>query len=347
MLPKWLHGRTIKLEQTTTGGVILVGSEDSIPFQFLAHKHMKRIQVSLLLIAALACSIIIPPSAQAQSPEPIAPTAGSTDTGKTKLRHGDVQNIGNRDVSGRIYGVLPNEFSLEKEIALGLQMATEFEQTVQLVEDSVITEYIARLGQNLVRHSDSKIPFHIKVLNAIDANAFGLPGGFLYVNNGLILEAESESELAGVMAHAIAHVCARHATRLLSMKQYLQIAASPAIPPVGAPTQAAIQSKLGLGIDLELLGKNREFEMEADQLGIQYLWNTGYDPNAFVTFLEKMQVREKGNPGRPAAFFRTHPSTADRIAQCQEEQRALPKKDLYITGSPEFDRVKTRLLAAR
>ena len=226
---------------------------------------------------------------------------------------------------------------------LGQQMAIEFEHTIKLLKDPAITEYTDHLGQNLVRHSDAKVPFHIKVIDADDADAFALPGGFLYVNKGLILEAESESELAGVMAHAIAHVCARHATRLRSVKQYLQIADSPAIPAGSHSAQTGIPNNSSLGHDLGLLGINRECEMEADQLGIQYLWNADYNPNALVFFLQRMQAKEKSNSGR--AFFCTHPSTPDRIAQCMEEQRALPKKDLYITSSPEFDRVKARLLA--
>jgi predicted Zn-dependent protease len=240
---------------------------------------MKRIHDFLLLAAALVCSIMIPLSAQAQSGEPVTSTAGSSDTGSTNRRHGDVQNIGNRNIAGRIWGVLPNEISLEQEIALGQQMATNLEQTVKLLKDPVITEYIDRLGQNLVKHSDAKVPFHIKVVDADDANALGLPGGFLYVNKGLILEAENESELAGVMAHAIAHVCARHATRQQSMKHYRQMAIPP-VSGVSPANQTAIQNSMSLGINLELLGISREFEMEADQLGIQYLWNTGYNPNA-------------------------------------------------------------------
>ena len=243
-------------------------------------------------------------------------------------------------------GILPSLTSLEEETALGQQMATEFEQTVKLLKDAVITEYIDRLGQNLVKHSDAKVPFHIKVVDADPADVLALPGGFLYVNKGLIFEAESESELAGVMAHGIAHVCSMHATRLQSIKQYLQLS-NPTVSAGEPLSQTAIHYSYssGLGINLELVATTREFEMEADQLGIQYLWNTGYDPNAFVSLLEKMQVREKSNPGRSAAFFRTRPFTAERIAQCLEEQRALPKKDSYITSSPEFDRVKARLLA--
>jgi beta-barrel assembly-enhancing protease len=306
---------------------------------------MKKIHDSLLIVATVVCCIMIPLSAQTQSDEPIAAMAGSSDTGSTNRRHGDVQNIGNRNVPGRIMGVLPNLVSLEKEIALGQQMATELEQTVKLLEDPVITEYIDRLGQNLVRHSDAKVPFHIKVVNTDEANAVAFPGGFLYVNKGLILEAESESELAGVMVHEIAHVCARHTTRQQSKKKYLQLTINPAVFAGDPHAQTAVQNSLGLGIDLELLGITRESESEADQLGIQYLWNTGYDPNAFVSFFEKMQAKEKSKPGRFAGFFRTHPSPAGRITQCLEEQRALPEKDLYITSSPEFDRAKARLLA--
>jgi beta-barrel assembly-enhancing protease len=307
---------------------------------------MKGIHDSLLLVAAFVCCIVVPPSAQAQSAGSNTVTPGSIDTGSTIRRHGDVQNIGNRNITRRIWGVLPNLVTSEKEITLGQQMATELEQTVKLIKDPVITEYIDRLGQDLIRHSDAKVPFHIKVVDSDDADVSALPGGFLYVNKGLIVEAESESELAGVMAHAIAHVCARHATRLQSMKQYLHIA-TPPVSAVSPASQTATQNNVSLGIDLELLGINREFEKEADQLGIQYLWNTGYDPNAFLSFLEKMQAKEKSNSGRSAGFFRAHPSTADRIAQCLEEQRALPKKDSYITNSPEFDRVKARMLADR
>ncbi len=305
---------------------------------------MKKIHDSLLLVAAVVCCIMIPLSAQAQSAESVAVPAGSGDTGSTTRRHGDVQNIGNRNVTGRIRGILPNMVSLEQEIAQGQQLATEFEKTVKLLEDPVITEYIDRLGQNLVSHSDAKVPFHINVVDTDEANTFVFRGGFLYVNKGLILEAESESELAAVMAHAIAHVCARHATRLQSTKLYLEIA-TPPISAGGPASKTAIQNSTSLGINLELLGITREFELEADQLGIQYLWNTGYDPNALLSYLEKMQAREKDRPERSAEFFRTRPAPAARIAQCLEEQKALPEKDSYITSSSEFDRVKARLHA--
>ena len=308
---------------------------------------MKGIHDSLLLVAAFVCCIIIPPSAQAQSAGSNTVTPGSIDTGSTIRRHGDVQNIGNRNITRRIWGVLPNLVSPEKEITLGQQMATELEQTVKLLKAPIITVYIDRLGQDLIRHSDAKVPFHIKVVDSDDADVSALPGGFLYVNKGLILEAESEAELAGAMVHAIAHVCARHATELQSKMEYLQLSTSTLS--AGAPLSLpAINHSFdsGLGIKPELVGMARNCERDADQLGIQYLWNTGYDPNAVVSLLEKMQVRGKTNSGHSAAFLRAYPS-ADRIPQCLEEQRALPKKDSYITSSPEFGRVKARLLAER
>jgi beta-barrel assembly-enhancing protease len=259
-------------------------------------------------------------------------------------KHDDIQNIGNRSVSGKILGVLPNFISLEKEMAMGSEIAAEFEQTAKLVEDPVVCDYIDRIGQNIVKHSDAKVPFHIKVVDTDEVNAFAFPGGYFYVNKGLILEADNEAELAGVMAHEISHVAARHATVRMSKGQYLQFATIPAIFIGGGQlAQMGIQNALGLGLNLGLVGITRESEREADQLGIQYLWNAGYDPNAFVSFFEKLQEQEKHKPGRFAGFFRTHPSTEDRILSSLDEQRFLPEKDNYIFDTSEFNRVKARL----
>ncbi len=260
-------------------------------------------------------------------------------------KHGDVENIGNRNVSGRIFGILPNWISLEKEVSLGAELAAEFEQTARLVEDPVLCEYVDRLAQNLVKHSDAKVPFHVKVVDTDEVNAFAFPGGYFYVNKGLVLAADNEAELVGVMAHEISHVIARHATERLSKGQYLQLASIPALFVGGYIAQMGIQNALGLGIDLSILGITRESEREADQLGIQYLWNTGYDPNAFVSFFEKLQEEEASNPGRLSGWFRTHPSTEDRILASLDEQRYLPEKDYYIVNTSEFDRVKGRLLS--
>ncbi|MDR0842016.1 MAG: M48 family metalloprotease [Acidobacteriota bacterium] len=261
-------------------------------------------------------------------------------------KHEDVENIGNRGIAGgRVYGIFPNMVSLEKEIELGQEVAAEFEQTAQLLDDPVVNEYVDRIAQNIVKHSDAKVPFHVKVVDTDEVNAFAFPGGFFYVNKGLILAADNESELAGVMAHEISHVTARHATMRMSKGQYLQLAAIPAMIFGGYWAQMAMQNGLGLGINLELLGVTRDSEREADQLGIQYLWNAGYDPNSFVSFFEKLQAEEKDKPGRLAGWFRTHPSTDDRIIAALDEQRYLPEKENYIVNTSEFDRIKMRVQA--
>ena len=261
-------------------------------------------------------------------------------------RNADVENIGNRRISGgRVYGIFPNMITLEREIELGRQIAAEFEQTAFILDDPVVNEYVDRLTQIIVRHSDARIPIHVKVVDTDEVNAFALPGGFFYLNKGLITEADNESELVGVIAHEISHIIARHASLRMSRAQYLQLAALPAMIFGGYWTQVALQNGLGLAINLEMLGVTRESEREADQLGIQYAWNAGYDPNGFVTFFEKLKEREKSTPGRLAGWFRTHPSTEDRIVAALDEQRHLPEKEGYIINTSEFDRIKARLIA--
>ena len=286
---------------------------------------MKKVYVKIAVILLTIAILVLPAAAR---------------------KNEDVENIGNRRVSGgRVYGIFPNMVTLGKEIELGRQVAMEFEQTAYLLEDPVINEYVDRITQNIVRHSDAKVPFHVKVVDTDEVNAFAFPGGFFYVNKGLILEAENESELAGVIAHEISHIIARHATTRMSKSEYLQIAAIPAMVFGGYWTQMALQNGLGLAINLELLGVTRENEREADQLGVQYAWNTGYDPTGFVTFFEKLQAEEKSKTSRLAGWFRTHPSTEDRIIASLDEQRYLPEKESYIVNTSEFDRIKTRLQA--
>jgi len=259
-------------------------------------------------------------------------------------KHQDVENIGNRKINGRIAGIFPNFVSLEKEIQLGAQFAQLFEETARLVEDPVVTEYVDRLGQKIVKHSDAKVPFVFKVVDTEEVNAFALPGGYLYVNKGLILEADNESELAGVLAHEIAHVTARHATERMTKGQLLQFAAIPALFVGGGLAGVGIQNGLGLGLNLAVLGITRKSEAEADQLGTQYLWNTEYDPQGFITFFEKLEARQKDKPGKFAGFFRTHPTPESRIEKVQKEISYLPPKEEYRVSSSEFERVKARLI---
>ena len=252
----------------------------------------------------------------------------------------DVEAIGNREMGKRGLG---NWYSLESEIRMGKQYSQQIEATVKLVQDPVVNEYVNRLGQNLVRNSDAKVPFTIKVVDSDEVNAFALPGGFFYVNSGLILAADEEAELAGVMAHEIAHVAARHAAREMTRGQWLQIGSIPLIF-IGGGIGYGIQSAASLALPLTFLSFSRSFEAEADYLGVQYMYKSGYDPQAFLSFFEKLQAKEKKKPGTLSKAFSTHPQTPDRIGKSQEEiARILPARAQYTVTTSEFDDVKARL----
>src|SRR6201987_262335 len=213
----------------------------------------------------------------------------------------DVEAIGNRKV-----GKGPNFYSLEKEIALGKQLAQEVERSSKMIDDPVVTEYVNRVGQNLVRNSDARVPFTIKVIDSDEVNAFALPGGFFYVNSGLILRAQEESELAGVMAHEISHVTARHGTKNATKGELMQMATIPLmlLGPVGWAGYGLYEG-LNIAIPLAYLKFNRDAEREADFLGLEYMYKAGYDPNAFVTFFERIQANEKRRPGTIPKVFST------------------------------------------
>ena len=254
----------------------------------------------------------------------------------------DVEAIGNRDMGKRGLG---NWYSLESEIRMGKQYAQQIDATVKLVQDPVVNEYVNRLGQNLVRNSDAKVPFTIKVVDSDEVNAFALPGGFFYVNSGLILAADEEAELAGVMAHEIAHVAARHAAREMTRGQWLNIGSIPLIF-IGGGIGYAVQSAASLAVPLTFLSFSRSFEAEADYLGVQYMYKSGYDPQAFLSFFEKLQAKEKKKPGTLSKAFSTHPQTPDRIEKSQEEiAKILPARQQYTVTTSEFDDVKSRLAA--
>jgi len=256
-----------------------------------------------------------------------------------KRKNSDVENIGTRDINkGSI-----NFVSIDREIALGRDLAQQVEQEQRLLNDTLINEYVNRVGQNIVRNSDAKVPFTIKVIDSDQINAFALPGGFFYVNSGLILAADDEAELAGVMAHEIAHVAARHGTKQQSKGQLINFAALPLIF-VGGPVGFGIQQAANLLVPITFLGFSRSMEEEADYLGVQYLYKTGYDPSAMVRFFEKLQAKEKAKPGSISRLFSTHPPTGNRIQKVEEAiTTVLPPKDQYVETTSEFDRVKASL----
>ena len=260
------------------------------------------------------------------------------DGGKT-----DVDAVGNRNVGcGRGVG---NWYTVEGQVARGRAYAQQIESQIKLINDPVITEYVNRMGQNLVRNSDAQVPFTIKVIDSDVVNAMALPGGFFYVNSGLILAADEEAEMAGVMAHEIAHVAACHYGREMTRINLLQMASLPAIF-MGGALGYGIYEGMGLGIPLTFLHFSRGFEAEADYLGIEYMYRAGYDPSAFVSFFEKIQAMEKKKPGTLSKAFDTHPQTPDRIEKSQDEiRKILPAKPQYIVTTSEFDEVKARLAA--
>jgi len=260
------------------------------------------------------------------------------DGGKT-----DVDAVGNRNVGcGRGVG---NWYSVEKQVAMGRSFAQQVESQVKMVNDPVVTEYVNRIGQNLVRNSDAQVPFTIKVIDSDVVNAMALPGGFFYVNSGLILAADEEAEVAGVMAHEIAHVAACHAAREMSRANLMQMASIPLIFVGGAIGYAGYEAA-GIGGMFGILKFSRGFEAEADYLGIEYMYRAGYDPSAFVSFFEKVQAMEKKKPGTLAKAFDTHPQNADRIQKSQDEiRKILPAKQQYVVTTSEFDEVKSRLAA--
>jgi predicted Zn-dependent protease len=279
------------------------------------------------------------PPAQTDSTQP-PPVPQKEDVQVKPKSQDDVSSIGNRNVGKGI-----NFYSLEKEIALGKQLAQEVERSSKLIDDPIVTEYVNRVGQNLVRNSDARVPFTIKVIDSDEVNAFALPGGFFYVNSGLILRAHSEAELAGVMAHEIAHVAARHGTKNATKGDIMQLASIPAMIfiPYGWAGYGIYQG-MNLAIPLTFLKFSRDDERQADYLGLEYMYKAGYDPNAYISFFERIQADEKRRPGTIAKVFSSHPPTPERIERTQKEiARILPARDEYIVDTSEFDQVQARL----
>ena len=302
---------------------------------------MKRFFPSLLA-AATAAMLAAPVSAWAANEEkPKTTLPSKKDEGNSKKKKNDkkdVDQIGERDVGKGV-----NWYSLEKEMALGKGVAQDIERQAKIIDDSVISEFVNRVGQNLVRNSDVKVPVTIKVIDAEEVNAFALPGGFFFVNSGLILRAETEAEMAGVMAHEIAHIAARHGTRQATRGQIVNLATIPLIFMGGWAGYGARQAASVL-IPVGFLSFSRGFETEADLLGLQYLYKAGYDPTAFVDFFEKLQSDEKRKPGTMSKVFSSHPPTDDRISGSQKNiQEILKAKPEYVVTTSEFNDVKNRL----
>lgn len=309
---------------------------------------MKTMLLKRATVMMLAAMIVSPTTLLADDKKPAEsqqPAQASTESGVSapKGKLADDENplmIGKRDINKHQI----NFYSLNREVALGRQLAADVDRQGKFIDDPVVTEYVNRVGQNLALHSDAKIPFTIKVLDSDDVNAFALPGGFLYVNKGAILAADSEAELAGVMAHEIAHVAARHGVEQASKATLANYAMIPLIFMTGGLGYIAYQAAQ-IGVPLTFLKFSRNVESEADKLGAQYLWASGYDPNNFLSFFEKLEKKEKHKPGTLSKLFGTHPPTPDRIVKVHDLLARFPDRDEYTISTSEFNRVKSRLLA--
>ena len=276
-----------------------------------------------------------------KAPAAAAPAtkAAPKDQGKPLEEGENPDLIGKRNINKHQI----NFYSLEKEVGFGRQFAQEVDQSAKLIEDPIVVEYINKVGQNLELHSDAKVPFTIKVIDADEVNAFALPGGFFYVNKGLILEADNEAELAGPLAHEIAHVAARHGVEQTSKGQIVQWGTLPLIFLGGWGGFGARQAA-SLLIPMGFLKFSRAAEFEADILGAQYMWATGYDPNALASFFEKLQTKDKKKPGTLAKIFSTHPMTEDRITNVNGLISRFPDRSEYTLNTSEFSQVKARLI---
>jgi predicted Zn-dependent protease len=288
------------------------------------------------------------PSGTGSPTDTAAATAPAADAPKDTHNKGktDIDDIGDRNVgsTGRSLG---NWYSIDTDIKIGKQYAMMVESSARMIQDPVINEYVNRVGQNLVRNSDAKVPFTIKVVDSDDINAFALPGGFFYVNSGLILAADNEAELAGVMAHEISHVVLRHATQEMTRQNYVQLSTVPLMFVIHSwGVYEAVNMAMSLALPVTFMKVSRDFEAQADYFGLQYMYKAGYDPQAFIAFFEKIRALEKHKPGALAKAFASHPQTPERILKSQEEIREiLPARPEYIEDTSEFDDVKARLAA--
>jgi len=281
-------------------------------------------------------------SAPTQAPATQAPTTQARST-KPLATNEDPSMIGKRNINGGL--IIPKlAGSTEKEVRQGREAAAEVDRQAKFIEDPMITEYVNRVGQNIVLHSDAKVPFTIKVIDSDEVNAFALPGGFFYVNKGLLLAADNEAELAGVMAHEIAHVAARHAVENQAKASLLEYAALGASIFLGGIPGMIYQNTAGIGLLGIFMKFSRSAEEEADKLGVQYMYAAGYDPGAMATMFEKLEAKNKKKPGFISRAFSTHPAPPDRRAAALALAARFPEHDEYVISSSEFQRVKARLL---
>ena len=322
-----------------------------------------RLVTVLMLASSLLASSITATARTRQQPQASTQTQAPSTTGQSKTTQDqsqpavptkaanakplsvneDPSMIGKRNINKGI--IIPKiAGSTEKEVKLGQQLAAEVDREAKFIDDPLITEYVNRVGQNIVLHSDAKVTFTIKVIDSDEVNAFALPGGFFYVNKGLLLAADNEAELAGVMAHEIGHVAARHAMENQAKATIAEYAAMAGSIFIGGIPGMIYQNTAGFGLLGIFMKFSRSAEEEADRLGVQYMYAAGYDPNAMATMFEKLEAKNKKKPGLISRAFATHPAPPDRRAAALALAARFPEREEYVISSSEFQRVKGRLL---
>ena len=284
-------------------------------------------------------------SSQSTSQQKPATPPATTEAKKPLSPGEDPEMIGKRNINKGIFAHGPlGAKGTESEVKMGRMLAAQVDKEAKFVDDPIITEYVNRVGQNIVLHSDAKVPFTIKVIDSDEVNAFALPGGFFYVNKGLILAADNEAELAGVMAHEIAHVAARHAMENEAKMRLIDYGMLAGIL-LGGPIVSNVLYNGGQFFEgMAFLKFSRGAEEEADKLGVQYMWAAGYDPGAMATMFEKLEAKNKKKPGTIAKMFQDHPAPADRRQSAISFAARFPEREEYVISSSEFQRVKNRLL---
>ncbi|HJS24736.1 MAG TPA: M48 family metallopeptidase [Pyrinomonadaceae bacterium] len=320
--------------------------------------NFSRATSAFVLTASLLVSSVAAVAQQTSTPKPAedaqktdqtqseqkktTPAATPVKSNKPLSTNEDPNMIGKRNINSGIIAKMSG--STEKEVRLGRELAAEVDRQAKFVDDPIITEYVNRVGQNIVLHSDAKVPFTIKVIDSDEVNAFALPGGFFYVNKGLVLAADNEAELAGVMAHEIAHVAARHAVENQTKGSLLEYAAIAGSIFIGGIPGMIYQNTAGIGLLGIFMKFSRGAEEEADKLGVQYMYAAGYDPGAMATMFEKLEAKNKKKPGFIARAFATHPAPPDRRQSALALAARFPEHEEYVISSSEFQRVKGRLL---
>jgi predicted Zn-dependent protease len=251
----------------------------------------------------------------------------------------EINRIGNRDLTKGSLDL----YSWQREFQIGKEMAERVEELTTPLNDPATQEYVQALADRIVRNSDAKIPVQVKIIYSNQVDAFALPGGFLFVNSGLILQTHSEAELAGVIAHEVAHIADRDATRQMTQAEVLQWLSLPLLY-VGGPAGFAIRGSFAVAGPLGARVFSRRAEERADFLGLQYMYKSGYDPEGYVDFFERVKNLEKDPKSMIARAFASHPLTKDRVVAAQREiARDLPSRPEYVVTTSAYQHVKDRL----